>query len=288
MQLLQPSPGRVIVDGTLGGGGHSEALLEAGATVVGVDRDPAALGFAMERLARFGDRFRALKGTFGQVAALVDGPVDGLLLDLGVSSPQLDTAARGFSFTHDGPLDMRMSGEGETAEALIARLEVDELADVLYRFGEERFSRPIARSLKERAPTTTFEAVAAIKAAVPRRAWPKELHVATRTFQGLRIAVNRELDELEAALAVVSTLLAPKGRVAVISFHSLEDRMVKHRFRALCGEAPSELPRGLPVEVSRAAPFVALTKKAVIASDEEASRNPRSRSARLRAVEKVS
>jgi len=278
----------VIVDGTLGGGGHSEALLEAGATVVGVDRDPAALGFAMERLARFGDRFRALKGTFGQVAALVDGPVDGLLLDLGVSSPQLDTAARGFSFTHDGPLDMRMSGEGETAEALIARLEVDELADVLYRFGEERFSRPIARSLKERAPTTTFEAVAAIKAAVPRRAWPKELHVATRTFQGLRIAVNRELDELEAALAVVSTLLAPKGRVAVISFHSLEDRMVKHRFRALCGEAPSELPRGLPVEVSRAAPFVALTKKAVIASDEEASRNPRSRSARLRAVEKVS
>ncbi len=286
--MLQPSPGRVIVDGTLGGGGHSEALLEAGATVVGVDRDPAALGFAMERLARFGDRFRALKGTFGQVAALVDGPVDGLLLDLGVSSPQLDTAARGFSFTHDGPLDMRMSGEGETAEALIARLEVDELADVLYRFGEERFSRPIARSLKERAPTTTFEAVAAIKAAVPRRAWPKELHVATRTFQGLRIAVNRELDELEAALAVVSTLLAPKGRVAVISFHSLEDRMVKHRFRALCGEAPSELPRGLPVEVSRAAPFVALTKKAVIASDEEASRNPRSRSARLRAVEKVS
>ena len=286
--MLQPSPGRVIVDGTLGGGGHSEALLEAGATVVGVDRDPAALGFAMERLARFGDRFRALKGTFGQVAALVDGPVDGLLLDLGVSSPQLDTAARGFSFTHDGPLDMRMSGEGETAESLIARLEVDELADVLYRFGEERFSRPIARSLKERAPTTTFEAVAAIKAAVPRRAWPKELHVATRTFQGLRIAVNRELDELEAALAVVSTLLAPKGRVAVISFHSLEDRMVKHRFRALCGEAPSELPRGLPVEVSRAAPFVALTKKAVIASDEEASRNPRSRSARLRAVEKVS
>lgn len=288
VQMLQPSEGRLIIDGTLGGGGHSEALLEAGATVLGVDRDPAALRFAVDRLGRFGPRFRAIRGSFGQLASLVEPPVDGLLLDLGVSSPQLDAAVRGFSFTHDGPLDMRMSGEGETAAELIGRLEVDELADVLYRFGEERFSRPIARALKDRAPTTTLEAVAAIKAAVPKRAWPKEIHVATRTFQGLRIAVNRELDELEAVLAAVPSLLGKKGRVAIISFHSLEDRMVKHRFRALCGAAPTELPRGLPVEARKEASFASLTKKAVTASAEEASRNPRSRSAKLRAVEKVS
>ena len=278
----------MIIDGTLGGGGHAEALLEAGATVLGVDKDPAAIEFATARLERFGSRFRAVRGSFAEVPSLVDRPVDGLLLDLGVSSWQLDTAARGFSFMHDGPLDMRMSGEGETAAELISRLDPDELADVIYRYGEERFSRPIARALKTRSPTTTFEAVAAIKAAVPRKAWPKDLHVATRTFQGLRIAVNGELDELEALLAALPALIAAKGRVAVISFHSLEDRMVKHRFRALCGEGPSEGPRLLPVAQVRTALFTALTKKAVTASAAEAQKNPRSRSARLRAVERAS
>lgn len=276
----------MIADGTLGGGGHSEALLEAGARVLGVDRDPAALRHAQERLSRFGPRFRAVRGSFGQLPSLIEGPLDGLLLDLGVSSPQLDDGARGFSFMSDGPLDMRMSTEGETAAELIARLAADELADVIYRFGEERFSRPIARSLKARAPLTTFQAVDAVKAAVPRRAWPKDVHVATRTFQALRIAVNRELDELALVLEHLPELLAPGGRVAIISFHSLEDRLVKHRFRALCGEAPAEVPRGWPVvEVSEPG-FTSLTKKPVTASDEEVHRNPRARSARLRAVEK--
>lgn len=277
---------RVIVDGTLGGGGHSEALLEAGFRVVGIDRDPTALAAASARLARFGASFRAVRGEFGDVAALVEGPVDGLVLDLGVSSPQLDTPARGFSFTHDGPLDMRMSAEGETAAALIARLPEGELADVIFRFGEERFSRPIARALKARLPTTTFEAVAAVKQGVPRRAWPRDVHVATRTFQALRIAVNGELEQLERALAAVPALLTPRGVAAVISFHSLEDRLVKQAFRRLCGEV-DDTPRGLPVARAESAPFEALTRKAIVASDEELAVNPRARSARLRAVRKL-
>ncbi|MEW5739362.1 MAG: 16S rRNA (cytosine(1402)-N(4))-methyltransferase RsmH [Myxococcota bacterium] len=288
VDLLQPREGRVIVDGTLGGGGHSEALLACGATVVGLDRDPTALAAATARLARFGSRFRAVQGRFGDVAALVDGPVDGFLLDLGVSSPQLDTAARGFSFQHDGPLDMRMGPDGETAAELIARVTERELASLIYELGEERFSRPIARELKARAPKTTHQAVEAVKAAVPRKAWPRDIHVATRTFQALRLAVNDELGELDRALAALPTLLRPGGRAAIISFHSLEDRKVKQAFRALCGEAPDELPRGLPVQRQRRADFVALTKKPLTASDEEVANNPRARSARLRAVEKKS
>jgi len=286
--LLDPREGRVIVDGTLGGGGHSEALLERGATVVGIDRDPVARAAASARLERFGARFRAVAGRFGDVAALVDGPVDGFLLDLGVSSPQFDTAARGFSFQHDGPLDMRMGDSGESAAELIARVSERELADLIYELGEERFSRPIARELKARAPKTTFEAVDAVKAAVPRKAWPKDIHVATRTFQALRLAVNDELGELDRALAALPGLLTPGGRAAIISFHSLEDRKVKQAFRALCGEAPDDLPRGLPVQREQRADFIALTKKPLTASDDEVSNNPRARSARLRGVEKKS
>jgi 16S rRNA (cytosine1402-N4)-methyltransferase len=288
VDLLDPREGRVIVDGTLGGGGHSEALLERGATVVGIDRDPSARAAAQARLARFGDRFRAVAGRFGDVAHLVDGPVDGLLLDLGVSSPQFDTAARGFSFQHDGPLDMRMGDDGETAAELIARVSERELADLIYGLGEERMSRPIARELKARLPKTTFEAVEAVKSAVPRKAWPKEIHVATRTFQALRLAVNDELGELDRALAALPAVLKPGGRAAIISFHSLEDRRVKQAFRALCGEAPDDLPRGLPVVREQKADFVALTKKPLTASDEEVANNPRARSAKLRGVEKKS
>lgn len=288
MDLLEPREGRVIVDGTLGGGGHSEALLVRGATVVGIDRDPSALAAARVRLARFGDRFRAVQGAFGDVAALVDGPVDGLLLDLGVSSPQLDTAARGFSFQQDGPLDMRMADRGETAAELIERVTERELADLIYGLGEERFSRPIARELKARRPKTTLEAVEAVKAAVPRKAWPRDLHVATRTFQALRLAVNDELGQLDLALAALPALLKPGGRAAIISFHSLEDRKVKQAFRALCGEAPDELPRGLPVQRERKADFVALTKKPVVAGEAEVQHNPRARSAKLRGIERKS
>jgi 16S rRNA (cytosine1402-N4)-methyltransferase len=207
---------------------------------------------------------------------------------LGVSSPQLDEGARGFSFQSEGPLDMRMGDSGETAAELIDRVSERELADLIYQLGEERFSRPIARELKARRPQTTLEAVEAVKAAVPRRAWPKDIHVATRTFQALRLAVNDELGELARALAALPALLGRGGRAAIISFHSLEDRQVKQAFRALCGEAPDELPRGLPVQPVRRADFRALTKKPLVASDAEVAHNPRARSAKLRGVEKTS
>ena len=280
--------GRVIVDGTLGGGGHTEALLERGARVLGIDRDPRALQAASARLARFGARFTPVRGEFGDVSALIGEQVDGLVLDLGVSSPQLDVGERGFSFMHDGPLDMRMSDEGETAAELIERLDAGALADSIYMYGEERHSRHIARELKARLPKTTFQAVEAIKAGVPRKAWPKDIHVATRTFQALRIAVNHELEQLELALKALPSLLKVGGRAAIISFHSLEDRAVKHAFRELCGEAPDELPKGLPVPAPTRTPsFVALTRKPIVAGEEEAKQNPRSRSAKLRGVEKV-
>ncbi len=286
--LLEPREGRLIVDGTLGGGGHAEGLLEAGASVLGLDRDPVALAAAQKRLARFGERFEARQGEFQDVERLAGRQVDGLLLDLGVSSPQLDEPTRGFSFQADGPLDMRMSGEGETAAELIARLPETELADVLYRFGEERASRQVARSLKARLPKTTFEAVEAVKAAIPKKAWPKDIHVATRTFQGLRIAVNRELEQLETALEALPRVLAPGGVAAIISFHSLEDRLVKHAFKALAGEVEDDTPKGLPVPPKEGVALVEiLTKRPVTAGDDEMQRNPRARSAKLRAVRRL-
>ena len=287
VRLFSPGADRVIVDGTLGGGGHSEALLEAGFRVVGIDRDPVALAAASARLARFGEKFRAVKGEFAGVRTLVPGPVDGLVLDLGVSSPQLDTPERGFSFQTDGPLDMRMGDTGETAAELIARLPEGQLADLIYLYGEERASRSIARTLKARLPKTTFEAVEAVKSGVPRKAWPKELHVATRTFQALRIAVNGELDQLEAALAVIPALLAPGGVAAIISFHSLEDRLVKQSFKRLCGEI-DDLPPGFPIANANTAQFETLSKRPIVASDDEVAQNPRARSAKLRAVRKLS
>lgn len=286
VRLFSPGVARVIVDGTLGGGGHSEALLEAGFRVVGVDRDPIALAAATERLSRFGEKFRAVKGEFGDVATLVEAPIDGLVLDLGVSSPQIDTPSRGFSFQHDGPLDMRMSDSGETAAELIVRLPENELADVIYQYGEERFSRPIARSLKNAQPKTTFEAVEAVKRGVPRKAWPKEINVATRTFQALRIAVNRELEQLEAALAAIPTLLAPGGVAAIISFHSLEDRLVKQAFKRLCGDI-DETPKDFPLLRQSVATFESLSRKAIVATDAEVEGNARSRSAKLRAIRKL-
>ncbi len=290
VSLLQAEAGRVIVDGTLGGGGHSEALLARGATVIGLDRDPTALAAASQRLAPFGDRFRPVLATFGRLAEVVPGPVDGVLLDLGVSSPQLDVADRGFSFMQDGPLDMRMSQAGETAAELITRLSEAELADVIYQLGEERLSRPIARALKAAKPSTTSAAVEAIKGAVPRKAWPKDTHVATRTFQALRMAVNGELDELGLALEALPQVLKPGGRAAIITFHSLEDRAVKHAFKALCGDEQASADprrRELDARQPKATPaFRSLTKKPQTASEAELDKNPRSRSAKLRAVEK--
>ena len=288
VELLDPKEGSVIVDGTLGGGGHSEALLERGATVLGLDRDPAALFAARERLQRFGPRFEAHEANFSDVAKVLgDRQVDGVLLDLGVSSHQLDTRERGFSFRFDGPLDMRMGASGPTAAEMIAFTEEPDLADLIYELGEERFSRPIARALRAALPKTTFEAVAAIEKAVPRKAWPKEIHVATRTFQALRMAVNGELEALDSALSALPKVLAPGGTAAVITFHSLEDRAVKRAFNKLCGKEPDDTPRGLPVMPTRAEPlFDALTKKPIVAGDAELASNPRSRSAKLRGIRK--
>ena len=287
--LLNPVPGKRLVDATLGGGGHAEALLAAGAEVIGVDRDPTAIAAARERLAD-SPSFRAVEGRAGELESLLGElgllPVDGLLMDLGVSSPQLDMPDRGFSFQTEGPLDMRMGRTGETAAELIARLSEPELAAVLRELGEEPFSRPIARALKHDLPTTTSPAVESVKRAVPRKAWPSRVHVATRTFQALRMAVNDEVGELDRVLAALPRLLRVGGRAAVIAFHSLEDRAVKQAFRALEGRCTC--PPGLPVCACGAqGTFKVLTRRAVQASDAEVERNPRARSARLRAVERV-
>ena len=294
VEILRPAPGRLFLDGTLGGGGHSGLLLEAGARVIGIDKDPRALAAANARLARFGEAFRAVRADFRDaknvLAALGIAGVDGALVDLGVSSPQLDEAERGFSFSRPGPLDMRMSDEGERLEDLLRRIDERELARILRDYGEEPFARPIARAIKRAVgsdePLDTRRLAELIAGAIPRRAWPKRIHPATRTFQALRIAVNDELGALAAWLDGLPAMLSVGGRAAAIAFHSLEDRMVKTRFRELT--TACTCPPDLPVCACGAqASFEAVTRKAVQASDEEIARNPRARSARLRAVEKI-
>ncbi len=274
---LAPHAGGVYLDGTLGGGGHAEALLEASAPdgrLLGLDLDPAALAASAARLERFGERFVPARGNFRDLADLAAAngfaPLDGILLDLGVSSHQLDTAARGFSFQHDAPLDMRLDPDGETTAAdLVNDLDERELADIIYRYGEEHGSRRVARFIVEarrRAPIATTGELAEI---VSRSLGGRhgKVHPATRTFQGLRIAVNAELSSLEQALPQAVAALAPGGRLAVISFHSLEDRIVKLFLR---GEPQ----------------MIALTKKPVVAGEPEQRANPRSRSAKLRIAAK--
>jgi 16S rRNA (cytosine1402-N4)-methyltransferase len=294
VEILRPAPGKLLLDGTLGGGGHSLLLLERGARVIGIDKDPRALAAARARLARFGEAFRAVRADFRDakdvLAALGLGPVDGAVVDLGVSSPQLDAPERGFSFSRPGPLDMRMGEEGETLRDLLRRIDERELARILREYGEEPFARPVARAVKraveEGEPLDTARLAEIVAGAIPRKAWPRKIHPATRTFQALRIAVNDELGALAAWLESLPAVLAPGGRAAAISFHSLEDRMVKERFRALSRSCTC--PPDLPVCACGArATFAPVTRKPVMASDEEIARNPRARSARLRAVEKL-
>ena len=285
----------VYLDGTLGGGGHSAALLDAlndGALVVGIDQDDDALRTARARLAdaEAAGRFRAVKGNFGDLRPLVaalrqeglDRPVAGVLLDLGVSSHQLDDAGRGFAFSASGPLDMRMDASaGESARDLVARLSADELADVIYQFGEERRSRAVARAIKGAAPATTGELADAVRSAVPNRDETKAL---ARVFQALRIAVNREMDVLEAVLPAALDVLAPGGRLAVIAYHSLEDRPTKQFLRT--GRFRADVEKdfyGNPIT-----PWALVTRRAVVADADEVARNPRARSARLRIAEKLS
>lgn len=263
---------QTVVDMTLGAGGHAEALLTAGVgRLVGVDRDPMALSIAGERLAPFGDRFRPVRARFSEIGEdEVDGPVDGVLYDLGVSSMQLDRAGRGFSYREDGPLDMRMGSDGPTAADLVNGLPEKELADLIFRFGQEPKSRRIAASIvRARARgriETTDQLAGVVVSAVGRR--PGGPHPARRTFQALRIAVNRELEELAASLPQAVDLLAPGGRVVVIAYHSLEDRVVKQTFR----------------DDERLA---VLTKKPLQPTEDEIGTNPRARSAKLRAAERV-
>jgi len=294
LEIMRPEPGKLLVDCTLGGGGHALLFLERGARVIGIDKDPRALAAANARLARFGEAFRAVRADFRDaknvLSALGIAEVDGAIADLGVSSPQLDLADRGFSFSRPGPLDMRMAAEGETLADLLRRIDERELARILREYGEEPFARPVARAVKralERAePLDTGRLAEVVAQAIPRKAWPRKIHPATRTFQALRIAVNDELGALAAWLDGLPALLAPGGRAAAISFHSLEDRMVKEKFRALAQACTC--PPDFPVCACGAkATFAPLTRKAVVASDAEVARNPRARSAKLRAVEKL-
>lgn len=297
MQYLEPVPGGVYVDGTLGGAGHAGRILEATAPdgiLVGIDRDPAAIVTARERLALFGDRARIVHGSFGDLAShlatLGIGAIDGLLLDLGVSSHQLDAAERGFSFQADAPLDMRMDTTAATTAAdLVNTLSHGELARIIREYGEDRWAGRIASFIctarEEDAVWTTARLAELVKGAIPRKAWEERIHPATRTFQALRIAVNGELEQLETGLAAGIGMLKPGGRAVVISFHSLEDRIVKNAFRDLARGCVC--PKRLPVCQCGKVPEVKiLTNRPVTAGSVELAANPRARSAKLRAAEK--
>ena len=275
---LRPKPGGRYLDATVGLGGHAEAFLLKSApdgVLSGVDCDPEALALTRARLAAFGGRLTLIGGRYEDLPALVGdaAPFDGVLFDLGASSLQFDSPERGFAFGREGPLDMRMNRRtGETATDLVARLSERDLADLIYRWGEERWSRRIARAIvtaQAHEPITTTGQLAAVVArAIPRRFWPRHIHPATRTFQALRIAVNEELVGLGLALEAGVSLLAPGGRAAAISFHSLEDRIVKQTWRRLA-EAGVQI----------------VTKRPITPGPDEAAANPRARSAKLRVVE---
>lgn len=280
LQLLQPERGGLFVDCTVGLGGHSRALLEAGATrLIGLDRDQQALALAREALAPWRDRVELVHADYRSLGDVLDrrdvDVVDGALADLGVSSLQLDEPGRGFSFQRDEPLDMRMDrSTGDTAADLVARASERELADAIYAYGEERFSRRIARAVvvaREESPvTTTGQLAAIVRRAIPRRG-PMRIDPATRTFQALRIWVNRELEGLDRFVETAARRLRAAARLVIVTFHSLEDRIVKHTLRAL----------------DRAGEVRVLTKKPLVAGDAELGRNPRARSAKLRAAERL-
>ncbi|HUZ72277.1 MAG TPA: 16S rRNA (cytosine(1402)-N(4))-methyltransferase RsmH [Stellaceae bacterium] len=292
ISALAPHDDALYLDGTFGFGGYSQALLEAArCRVVAIDRDPAAVRRAHDLAPRYAGRLMVVGGRFGEMERLLlplgIAALDGVALDLGVSSEQLDAPERGFSFRADGPLDMRMEQAGASAADLVNALSEAELADLIHSYGEERFARRIARAIiraRAEAPITRTAPLARIvRAALP----PGDgTDPATRTFQALRIAVNDELGELERGLAAAERLLVPGGRFAVVSFHSLEDRRVKDFLRARSGAAPRG-SRHLPAMRSRPPSFRLLGRKPIVPSAAEIARNPRARSARLRAAERT-
>jgi 16S rRNA (cytosine1402-N4)-methyltransferase len=268
----------------MGAGGYTRALLDAGARVIAVDRDPRAHAIAESWAAPYGDRLRLVKGTFGRLDTYCDEGLDGVVLDLGVSSMQLDQPERGFSFLRDGPLDMRMGDEGDSAADLVNTASETELADILYHFGEERASRRIARAIvaaRVRQPITRTGELAEIVAGCLPRPKPGQSHPATRSFQALRIAVNTEFQELVEALSAAERALRPGGWLAVVSFHSLEDRIVKRFFQDRAG-GPGQGSRHAPQSTPEPARFETVTRKPVAPDETELAANPRARSALLR------
>lgn len=282
IEALEPGPGKLIVDGTFGAGGYSRGFLATGARVVAFDRDPSARRFA-EGL---GENFQLIDARFSEMAErLGEGSVDGVALDLGVSSMQLDQAERGFSFMRDGPLDMRMGADGPTAADIVNTAEQAELARIFYVYGEERQSRRVAsfivRRRAEQPFTRTLDLAEVIERALGGRRGAK-VHPATRSFQGLRIAVNEELSELEAGLRAAERVLNVGGRLAVVTFHSLEDRIAKAFFTERAGKTPGGSRHLPPVEAGAPPSFQLLFNGARAPSDEETASNPRARSAKLR------
>jgi 16S rRNA (cytosine1402-N4)-methyltransferase len=292
VDMLAPRAGGVYIDATFGAGGYSRAILDVpGTRVIGIDRDRTAIAGGFDLVDRSEGRLTLVEDRFSNLAAICAAEgldaVDGVVMDVGVSSMQLDQAGRGFSFRLDGPLDMRMGQDGPTAADVVATASEAELADIIYIFGEERHSRAVARAIvasRKDAAIATTRALADIVARVVRGK-PGEIHPATRTFQGLRIFVNQELDELQLALEAAERVLRPGGRLVVVSFHSLEDRIVKNFLveRGKAGGGSRHLP-----EMKQAAPsFRLLTKRPVTPGDAEISANPRARSAKLRAAERT-
>lgn len=272
----------VWVDGTFGAGGYARGLLDAGAAqVIGIDRDPAVFDMARAWAGDYGDRLRLVQGTFSDLDALAGGPVDGVVLDLGVSSMQLDQPQRGFSFLRDGPLDMRMAQDGDSAADLLNSADEALIADVLYHYGEERAARRIARAIVAARPLSTTGQLAEVVQSCLPRPKPGQSHPATRSFQAIRIWVNDEFGQLVAGLAAAERALAPGGRLAVVSFHSLEDRIVK-RFMQSRANAAGGGSRYAPEVVHGAAAFTLPFRRAIGADDAELAENPRARSAFLR------
>jgi 16S rRNA (cytosine1402-N4)-methyltransferase len=295
VDALKPRDGGRYVDGTFGGGGYSTAILDrAQCEVIAIDRDPDAIAAGQALAERYAPRLRLIEGRFGDMEQLLSAEgvsaVDGVALDLGVSSMQFDQPARGFSFRASGPLDMRMEKSGPSAADLVNEGEESELADILWRYGEERKSRRVAHAIVERRRDRRIETTGELAEIVRRAVGPSardESDPATRAFQALRIAVNDELGELERGLAAAEQVLAPGGRLAVVSFHSLEDRAVKEFVRARSGRTPSPSRHAPPRAAERTATLREVMRKPVPPSAAEVAANPRARSARLRVAERL-